>query len=417
MVTRLKKFFKIGQKKRGVSNSNLYTVRVYRSPLHTTGDRMALVIVSFFHRLFFDFLQKFEADVLPQEYPLLSTSPAHRTIKQPLCFVKVDAVLELVCDPTWRSVPDQKMISRDEVDLPVIGQFLPEELHCYPPRIVCRFFPEQGAVSTTCTLSLHGFDKPVSVDMALLTPQRSVDTRQLKEATEGLRRTVSEMTTSQIGCTVESVLLLVVKMTTALQSSSLSELAAHTDSILAEIASVVVVTRRAVNECSIQSISENIAASLSKMETLSHQLCLVAKVKLKHCQNQSEETAALVDLVENGANLLRSVDSLLKDIHTLSGFSGNAGYNVLVRCSEKIVESLSQEPKAVAVRLLSVGLITERVLQETNQLNEINADKANRLFTALLGVVKHHPHKYHEFVSTLKLNPLHTDLIRELDSK
>ncbi len=71
-------------------------------------------------------------------------------------------------------------ISQDEVDLPVIGQFLPEELHCYPPRIVCRFFPEQGAVSTTCTLSLHGFDKSVRVDMALLTPQRSVDTRQLK---------------------------------------------------------------------------------------------------------------------------------------------------------------------------------------------------------------------------------------------
>ena len=130
-----------------------------------------------------------------------------------------------------------------------------------------------------------------------------------------------------------------------LRSSSLSELAAHTDSILAEIASIVVVTRRVVDECSIQGISENIAAGLSKVETLSHQLCLVAKVKLKHCQSekllnarlhnieclsfllfnvtdQSEETAALVDLVENGANLLRSVDSLLKDIHTLSGFSG-----------------------------------------------------------------------------------------------
>ncbi len=97
--------------------------------------------------------------------------------------------------------------------------------------------------------------------------------------------------------------------------------------------------------------------------------------------------------------------------------AGNAGYIVLVKCSEKIIESFSQEPKAIAVRLLSVGLITERVLQETNQLNEINADKATRLYTALLGVVKHYPHKYHEFVSTLRLNPLHTDLVRELDSK
>ena len=61
----------------------------------------------------------------------------------------------------------------------MIGQFLPEELQCYPPRIVCRFFPEPG-VCTTCNISLCGFDQPVSVDMALLTPQKSVDTKQLK---------------------------------------------------------------------------------------------------------------------------------------------------------------------------------------------------------------------------------------------
>ncbi|XP_064384748.1 uncharacterized protein LOC135333670 isoform X2 [Halichondria panicea] len=418
--TRLKNFFKIGRRgKKGNTDSNLYTVRVYRSPPHTTGDRMALVIVSYFNRLFLDFLRRFEVDIIPREYPHLSSSPADKTIKQPLCFVQVDAVLELVCDPAWRSVPDQRMISQEEVDLPVIGKFSPEELQCYPPRIVCRFFPEQGAVScTTCTLSLYGFDKPVSVDMALLTPQRSVDTKQLKEATEVLRRTVGEMTTSQLGSTVESVLSLMEKMTTALQSSSLSELTGHTDSIRTEIASVLVVTRRVVQECTVQSISENMGASLSKMETLSHQLCMVAKVKLRNChEDQSEETAALVDLVENGANLLRAVDCLLRDIHTLSAVSGNAGYSVLVSCSEKIVQSLSHEPKALAVRFLSVGLITERVLQETNQLNEINADKATRLYTALLGVVKHHPHKYHKFVSTLRLNPLHTDLVTQLDSK
>ncbi len=97
--------------------------------------------------------------------------------------------------------------------------------------------------------------------------------------------------------------------------------------------------------------------------------------------------------------------------------AGNAGYSVLVSFSEKIVQSLSHEPKALAVSFLSVGLITERVLRETNELNEIKADKATRLYTALLGVVKHHPHKYHEFVSTLRLNPLHTDLVTLLDSK
>ena len=47
------------------------------------------------------------------------------------------------------------------------GNFKPEELHSYPPRMICEFFPERGAMSTTCTLALKGFDRPVSVDMAL----------------------------------------------------------------------------------------------------------------------------------------------------------------------------------------------------------------------------------------------------------
>ena len=37
--------------------------------------------------------------------------------------------------------------------------------------------------------------------------------------------------------------------------------------------------------------------------------------------DQSEETAALVDLVETGANLLRTVDSLLKDVRTFNEIS------------------------------------------------------------------------------------------------
>ncbi|XP_064388689.1 uncharacterized protein LOC135336766 isoform X2 [Halichondria panicea] len=420
LVTRLKNFFKVGQRKRGATDSNLYTVRVYRSPPQTTGDRIVIIGVCLFGSLYTKFLETLDNVLIPRDYPEVSSKSIDKTILGSLTFIEMYATLNRPLVHGWSVEPDKETISRSEVDQPETENFRAEDLHDYPPRIVCRFFPDENAPKKTiCTISLSGLlpQAKFHLELKAPTPKGVVDTTKLQEATEGLRITVSEMTTSQLGSTVESVISLMETMTTALQSSSLRDLAAHTDSIRAEIASVVVVTRRVVDECSIRSISENIVAGLSKVETLSHQLYLVAKVKLKHCQNQSEETAALVDLVENGANLLRSVDSLLKDIHTLSGFSGNAGYNVLVRCSEKIVESLSQEPKAIAVRLLSVGLITERVLQETNQLNEINADKANRLFTALLGVVKHHPHKYHEFFSTLKLNPLHTDLIRELDSK
>ncbi len=68
-----------------------------------------------------------------------------------------------------------------------------------------------------------------------------------------------------------------------LRSSSLSELTGHTDSIRTEIKSVLVVTRRVVEECTVQSIRVNMRASLSKMETLSHQLYMVVKVKLRNC--------------------------------------------------------------------------------------------------------------------------------------
>ncbi len=71
------------------------------------------------------------------------------------------------------------------------------------------------------------------------------------------------------------------------RSSSLSELTGHTMSIQTEIESVLGVTRRVAEECKIQTISDNIRASLSKMSILSHQLCHVARVRLRHCEGES----------------------------------------------------------------------------------------------------------------------------------
>ena len=53
------------------------------------------------------------------------------------------------------------------MDLPITGNFKPEELHSYPPKMVCTFFPEDRANFTTCDLVLHGFDRPVNMSMAL----------------------------------------------------------------------------------------------------------------------------------------------------------------------------------------------------------------------------------------------------------
>ena len=42
--------------------------------------------------------------------------------------------------------------------------------------------------------------------------------------------------------------------------------------------------------------------------------------------DQSEKTAALVDLVESGTSLLKTIDSLLKDINTISDIDAKSKY-------------------------------------------------------------------------------------------
>ena len=69
-------------------------------------------------------------------------------------------------------------------------------------------------------------------------------------------------------------------------SSSLGVLAAHTDLIKVEVQTVLSVSRKVAEDCSIQSIKDDVVSGLLKMEALSHQLCQVTKVKLKHCEGQ-----------------------------------------------------------------------------------------------------------------------------------
>ena len=70
----------------------------------------------------------------------------------------------------------------------------------------------------------------------------------------------------------------------------------------------------------------------------------------------------------------------------------------------------------MALHLLAAGFITDHVLQEISELNEIKADKATRLYTAILGVIKNHPHKIYEFVSVLETHQSGHELAEELRS-
>ena len=68
------------------------------------------------------------------------------------------------------------------------------------------------------------------------------------------------------------------------RSSSLSDLAAHMDSIETQIKTVLKVSKKVAKECTISTIRKSIEDKISLMEVLLHQFCQVTKVKLKHCK-------------------------------------------------------------------------------------------------------------------------------------
>ncbi len=90
----------------------------------------------------------------------------------------------------------------------------------------------------------------------------------------------------------------------------------------------------------------------------------------------------------------------------------------MVSCAEKIVEGLSRDPKAIATSLLSRGLISDTVLRETIELNETKVDKARRLHTTVLDVVKLYPERYDDFLAIFREHGgMYTDLLELLEIK
>ncbi len=89
----------------------------------------------------------------------------------------------------------------------------------------------------------------------------------------------------------------------------------------------------------------------------------------------------------------------------------------MVSCAEKIIEGLSRDPKRIA-SLLAKRLISDAVVRETIELNETKVDKAKRLYTTVLNVVKHCPEKYNHFVWIFRgPGRVYTDLLELLEIK
>ncbi len=70
----------------------------------------------------------------------------------------------------------------------------------------------------------------------------------------------------------------------------------------------------------------------------------------------------------------------------------------MVSLGDKIVGNLSSDPRGFALSLHSKSFISDAILEETNQLNETDTVKAQRLYSAVLTVMRSYPHRYDEFV-------------------
>ena len=82
--------------------------------------------------------------------------------------------------------------------------------------------------------------------------------------------------------------------------------------------------------------------------------------------------------------------------------SSNYGYEVLVKCGVHVTQALSKDPKTAASLLHSKGFVSDRLLEEITELNVTRSDNGQKLYTAVLDVVKCFPHRYTEFVSLLE---------------
>ena len=90
----------------------------------------------------------------------------------------------------------------------------------------------------------------------------------------------------------------------------------------------------------------------------------------------------------------------------------------MVSYIERIVEGLYRDPKGIATSLLAKGLISDSVLSQTIELNETKVDKARRLYTTVLQIVKLYPTRYNDFVAIFREHGgVYMDLLELLEIK
>ena len=67
------------------------------------------------HVILFQFLRKFEDEIIQREYPALSRDRADQTIEEPLSLASLKAVMKVMCGSSWRHVTDKQSVSSYEI--------------------------------------------------------------------------------------------------------------------------------------------------------------------------------------------------------------------------------------------------------------------------------------------------------------
>ena len=87
----------------------------------------------------------------------------------------------------------------------------------------------------------------------------------------------------------------------------------------------------------------------------------------------------------------------------------------MVTCGKKIVEGLSRDPEGLAVSFHGKRLISSEEMDRIiNIPGGTTLRKARNLYTLVLRVVKLYPKKYNVFIAILHQDPLHKELLKEL---
>ena len=94
----------------------------------------------------------------------------------------------------------------------------------------------------------------------------------------------------------------------------------------------------------------------------------------------------------------------------------NYGYKVLVKCGVQVTQGLSRNAKYAASLLHSKGFISDELLDQIVNLPATDFSIGQKLYTAVLHLVKNFPQRYPEFISVLEENiSLHSDLLTSLE--